>query len=182
MGSGAAEDQTPEEVGASAAPATSATDNSNEKGGETIKDMPAAPAEGAKDQGGNLLEPDAIVVMTSKKHQKAKRNGFKGRIIFVHSHFVLLQVLDGPWVGQKRTAKHSSVYVVSPPPKQAKLLFAPTASAAGEAPAASAAGEATKPVAPAESVDPAIAPAAEDPEEQEKPYEECMGMFGDLDN
>ena len=129
------------------------------------------------------MEPDAIVVMTSKKYQKSKRNGFKGRIIFVYSYYVLLSVLDGPWVGQKRTAKHSSVYVVSPPPpKQAKLLFAPTASAAGEAPAASAAGEATKPVAPAESVDPAIAPAAEDQEEQEKPYEECMGMFGDLDN
>ena len=126
------------------------------------------------------MEPDAIVVMTARRYQKDLYNCFKARVIRVHSHYVLLPVLDGPRVGEKRKALHRSVNVVSPPAKQAKLLFAPTASAAGEAPAASAAGEATKPVAPAESVDPAAAPGAEDPKEKEKPDEQCMGMFGDL--
>ena len=159
-GSGAAEDQTPEEVGASAAPATSATDNSNEKGGETIKDMPtatedkttakvgaaAAPADGVKDQGGNLLEPDAIVIWNVKGNMSRFRLNFQARIIRVSPHYVYLSILDGPMKGEKRRAWPSSVSVVSPPAKQAKLRLVPTARATGEALAASAAGEATKPV------------------------------------
>ena len=93
--------------------------------------------------------------------------------VSTHTHNVVLSILEGPMKGEKRKTLHGTVKVVKPLVKKAKLLFAPAASAAGAAPAASAAGVATTPVAPAESVDPAAAPAAEDPNEQEMPDEEC---------
>ena len=82
--------------------------------------------------------------------------------------------------GEKRKVLHSTVNVVKPPVKKAKLPIAPAASAAGALPAASAAGGATTPVDGAESVDPSSALVAEESKDDEKPDEQRMAMFGDL--
>ena len=73
---------------------------------------------------------------------------------------------------EKRKVLHSTVNVVKPPAKKAKLPIAPAASAAGALPAASAAGGASTPQGGAEPVDPSVP--------DEKPDEQCMAMFGDL--
>ena len=113
------------------------------------------------------MESEAIVVMSAKK-QKDLYNGFKAKIIRVKSWNVALSILEGPMKGEKRKALFATVTVVEDAPAKKPQI--------SQAPAASAADEAALPMAAT------AAPALGDPpEDDEKPDEECMAMFGDLD-
>ena len=162
-----ADEENKNEVGASAATAEGPSDTPIEEVGDktatedqNIEEIEASAdtAQGPKDEGGKLLEPEGIVVMTTKK-KKELYNGFKAKIIRVNTHDVVLSILEGPMKGDKRKALFATVNVVESAPKKANIKQEP-------APAA----EAT-----------AAAPAAEDLEEDEKPDNQCMAMFGDLD-
>ena len=79
--------------------------------------------------------------------------------------------------GDKRKALFATVNVVESAPKKAKISDSQEEESAASAAAAPAA-EATAAAPAAEAT--AAAPAAEDLEEEEKPDNQCMAMFGDL--
>ena len=167
-----ADEEKKNEVEASAATAEGPSDQPIEDVGGTqteeqnVEEIEASAEtpQGPKDQGGKLLEPEGIVVMTTKK-KKELYNGFKAKIIRVNTHDVVLSILEGPMKGDKRKALFATVNVVeSALVKKANISQEPAASAA-----AAPAPEAT-----------AAAPAVEDLEEDEKPDKQCMAMFGDL--
>ena len=119
---------------------------------------------GPKDQGGKVLKKDGIVVMTAKK-QKEYYNGFKGKIIRINSQHVVLEILEGPAKGEKRKTLFATVNVIESVPAKKPQIEKAKSSASGAA---------------------AAAPAAKEQEEvemedDEKPDDKCMALFGDLE-